>query len=326
MWFNHPKFKAAKKHLVQELSNYERHDTNSPQDARQARTSLIGRSPLPKILFICGGDPKYCSNRGKIEKYLVKHAPSLMTFRAEYAWDTISKYKNVNALELEKWLADFSDAVIILVESFGTVAELGAFSISEQLRRKLLPILDKKFEHDESFINTGPVLWVNKDSVYKPAIYADFDTILTSMPEVITRIDKKRPPIYNSRRNEDSFGIFRFTRKELLFLVILIIACIGPIDEKNIVDICTESFDLSRRERDEIKFIITLCVGLEIIQVKEVEELQYYTCLNYEKFYNNELTKNLLAASHKLRASCLSKLIYIDEFKRVMRDIVENAA
>ena len=110
---------------------------------------------MPKIVFICGGDESYCKNRAKLETYIQNHLPKYLTFRAENAWAVISEHfnsdksnKETNALALEEWLADFSDIVIILVESFGTVAELGAFSLSPVLRKKLIPILDKRYKDD----------------------------------------------------------------------------------------------------------------------------------------------------------------------------------
>lgn len=130
-----------------------------------------------------------------------------------------SNYNFINALQLEEWLADLSDAVIIIVESFGTVAELGAFSISEPLRTKLLPILDKRFKNDESFINTGPVSWVNQDSIYKPSIYADFETILTVIPDIIDKIDSGRPKFYTSRVKETTIGSFLFSKKKCCSLL-----------------------------------------------------------------------------------------------------------
>jgi len=97
------------------------------------------------MIFICGGDESTCKNRKTIEEYFKKHLPKFLTFRAENAWEIFSKDKKENVLALEEWLADFSDVVIVLVESYGTAAELGAFALSNTLRIKLLPIVDIKW-------------------------------------------------------------------------------------------------------------------------------------------------------------------------------------
>ena len=60
---------------------------------------------------------------------------------------------------MEAKLAGLSDIVIIIVESPGTLAELGAFSLSDPLRKKLLPLLDKKYRTGQSFVavlHAGP--------------------------------------------------------------------------------------------------------------------------------------------------------------------------
>ncbi|HCH6234129.1 retron St85 family effector protein [Vibrio parahaemolyticus] len=319
-WFSHPKFLSAKNVLIKRFKS---HQGKYPSDYKR---SLFGGAKLPRILFICGGDPKDCNNREVIECYLDKHAPNLMTFRAENAWEIISsnqsqnKDGSINALRLEEWLADFSDAVIILVESYGTVAELGAFSISSRLRSKLLPILDKNFEDDLSFINTGPISWINSDSVYKPTIYADFDTILTTMPLMIDNLSRGFKSL--KKDHDDKFGDKNFSRKELLFIVVIIITSIGPIDENNIYDICKQSFKLKDNE-SEVKFIISLCVALKIIESFSFKDKKLYTCINYERLYRNETTTNLLSVSRRLRLTCLSKLLYIEEFKEAIRKVTD---
>jgi hypothetical protein len=138
MWFKHPKYLVARKHFASEFTPW--------------KLTVLHQS-LPKVLFICGGDDKYCKNRKLIEEYFQRHLQELLTFRAEDAWKVISQVDSANVLALEEWLADFSDVVIILIESFGTVAELGAFSLSNTLRKKLLPIIDNSYVKDESFIN-----------------------------------------------------------------------------------------------------------------------------------------------------------------------------
>tara|TARA_R110001583_G_scaffold11123_1_gene50928 strand:- start:2828 stop:3850 length:1023 start_codon:yes stop_codon:yes gene_type:complete len=332
LWFEHPRFLVAKDILIKKLLSFGSNSSKSskltklPSDARRA---LFGGAKVPQIVFICGGDPKYHPNRSIIESYLNKHEPDFMTFRAEYAWEIISSGKitqnddgSVNALELEEWLADFSDAVIILVESYGTVAELGAFSISSRLRKKLLPILDKKFETDASFINTGPVSWVDNDSIYKPTIYADFDTILTTMPLMINKL---RDGSAKLKRDRTSYGVYKFSRKELLFAIVIIITSIGPINENNIYDVCQNSFGLNDLD-SEVKFIISLCVALGIIEGFEYKGVKLYTCLNYEKLYRNEATNNLLDVSRRLRFLCISRLLYIEDFNKAIVKVIKKCS
>jgi F-type H+-transporting ATPase subunit a len=69
--------------------------------------------------------------------------------------------------------------VLIVVESAGTFAELGAFSLSEPLRKKLLPIVDKQFEGVQSFIE--PIIIFVRDEIVKPNIGHHYEKYMPYM-------------------------------------------------------------------------------------------------------------------------------------------------
>jgi hypothetical protein len=235
MWFNHPKYIIAKNSFLKNSKkyNYERLTYN-----------------LPKTMFICGGDERFHHNRAILEKYIKLHYSQYLTFRAEYAWEIISKktsdHNSTNALDLEEQLADFSDIVIILVESFGTVAELGAFSLNPALRKKLLPILDIRYKDDNSFINTGPVTWINEESKYKPSIFTNFQTILTCFPEIDLRLKKS---FQNNIPIDRKIGKYNFSNKTFLFYLLMIISSLGPISLAEIASILeiTISYNIKKK-------------------------------------------------------------------------------
>ncbi|WP_205298335.1 retron St85 family effector protein [Candidatus Pantoea formicae] len=310
MWSKHPKYFSARKDFV---ANF------SASELTQLSYSL------PKILFICGGEEKNCKNRGILENYIRKHHKEYLTFRAELAWDVISSggnSKNVNALALEEWLADISDIVIILVESFGTVAELGAFSLSPSLRKKLLPILDKQFERHNSFINTGPVMWVNNDSKFNPTIYTDFKTILTCIPQINDRLSRK---IKSSVSKNNLHGKYQYSPKVLLFFLLYVIASLGPIGSKEISNLSYDIIDLKDRNRNSINFMLSLGIALGLFKKTLVGEEIYYSCVDFEKFFNHESTKKILTKILKSRARALSNLIMIPAFKSELGKVMKNA-
>lgn len=318
MWEEHPKFVLALEELSSQLKR------SNSENLTTRRKRLFGSSTLPRILFICGGDQKYCKNRGIIESYLRKYSTNIFTFRAEYAWDVmVNSKKNVNALALEEWLADFSDAVIILVESYGTVAELGAFSMSDSLRRKLLPILDKRYSKDPSFINTGPVRWVDNDSVYKPCIYTDFNSILKIMPEIVNRIDTQRPKFYVDRDDkEKTFGNLNLSRKELLLFILMIIISIGPVNEDIIISQCKTILEIkSKKDINEIEFIISLSVALEMAKTKIINDKCYYFPNNIENIGNNDSIVSIIKSCQRIRARCLSHLVYIESYTKTLENL-----
>jgi hypothetical protein len=123
---------------------------------------------------------------------------------------------------MEAHLAKLADLIIIIVESAGTLAELGAFSISHDLRRKLLPIVDVRYKEDPSFINNGPLQWIDKESEFRPTIYASLDAVLGSADQVEERL--KRIPKARSFKVSD----LAMSPKHLLFFIADLVAVIYP--------------------------------------------------------------------------------------------------
>ncbi|MEO6390669.1 MAG: retron St85 family effector protein [Pyrinomonadaceae bacterium] len=140
-WLKHPRYEPAVQRLVTYL-----------------KADKYRFKSLKPLVFLCGG--RGPGPRDQIYAYLRKYWPDLHVFYAEKVWDVIASQGHLNALQMEETLAEMADMLVIIVESPGTFAELGAFSLSEPLRTKLLPILDIQFEGDDSFINTGPVKWI----------------------------------------------------------------------------------------------------------------------------------------------------------------------
>lgn len=304
MWFKHPKYLMARSKFCSEFTPWK-------------LTNL--HSFLPKVLFICGGNEKVCKNRKIVEEYFQKHLPQILTFRAERAWDVISQDKSANALYLEEWLADFSDVVIILVESFGTVAELGAFSLSSNLRRKLLPILDKSHSKDESFINTGPIRWVDNDSKFGPSIHANFRSILTCMPDLESRINRRTIDATDTSR---TIGSYYFTNKVMLFFLVYLVAALGPISIKEIVGITNDI--INYKEKKVISFILSIGVALNIFRVLNIEKTEFYTCVDYKKLFRDTSTRIFLNNIQISRAKSLSFLSTIPIFKKSLEMVVNN--
>jgi hypothetical protein len=123
---------------------------------------------------------------------------------------------------MEKRLAELADLVILIAESPGTFAELGAFSIHPSLRKKLLPILDVKFKDDPSFINSGPVRWIDADSRYAPTIWAPSQSVLLCAGELDDRISRL-PPQSERRAHE-----LHSSLKHLLLLVTDLVTVFAP--------------------------------------------------------------------------------------------------
>lgn len=79
-------------------------------------------------------------------------------------------------LSLESLLAESVDTIIIVVESQGSIAELGAFINDENLINKIIVVNDVKYKNSKSFINQGPLKLLRKNNT-KSVLYVDFESV-----------------------------------------------------------------------------------------------------------------------------------------------------
>jgi hypothetical protein len=142
-----------------------------------AKTLNIGKSsvqnPLRKI-FLCGGPiPKpgepSASLRGfliaRLEKEKNAILPDVLLAEeaAEWYHNPISE-GFTNLVDLEVRIAAISKLILLIVESPGSMTELGAFSFVDSLRRKLHAVLERTFQDDRSFIMDGPIARIKAES------------------------------------------------------------------------------------------------------------------------------------------------------------------
>jgi hypothetical protein len=245
VWLEHPSYAPARDGLI----NYLRSDNYR---FRQ----------LKPVVFLCGAAKS--APRDTLRNYLQKHAPELNVFYAESVWEQIVSVSDRSALEMESDLADLANLVIVIVESPGTFAELGAFSLSEPLRKKVLPVVDEKHRGAQSFISTGPLRWIDKDSLFGPTVYAQLNRILEKVDEIEERID--RIPKARSVKVTDLAA----SPKHLLFFLCDLISVIHPATLE-MVDYYLQRITPSiLTSKTDIPTLIGLAVAMELLRRDDV--------------------------------------------------------
>jgi hypothetical protein len=160
-------------------------------------------------LFLCGAD---ISQKGKL-RYQI--AQSLSDWWYSFQYDIIypedifeellySSHTS-NLLLLENLLAESVDAVVLIPESPGSFAELGAFANNEKLRSKLICIIDKKHKKNKSFINQGPLKLVKKANKYG-LIFIDPKEIVKAVAKLNTSLRKMKK---NSSKISDKITLLQ---------------------------------------------------------------------------------------------------------------------
>lgn len=119
----------------------------------------------PNLIFLCGGRMSDAENTGgyrSVRDYFVRHIhknnPSIAKrlHLAEAIGSNFGDDLFGDLLELEEYLADLSDLIIIFVESEGSIAELGALAASKAVSPKILPVVNS-IHNRPSFIGDGPI-------------------------------------------------------------------------------------------------------------------------------------------------------------------------
>jgi len=143
------------------------------------------------VVFACGANinnPE--SVRELLLAYAIKRFRHGTMFRAEDAFRALSPSSDYNLLTIEHELAEYSDCVVVISESPGAFAELGAFASNEKVVKKILVVIPKMHAISPSFINMGPIAYISKKSIFKEAICIDLSSASINFDDIIERIER----------------------------------------------------------------------------------------------------------------------------------------
>lgn len=129
------------------------------------------------FIFFCGGrsseNPKdpvslrhFLLNEKRIEPRL--DAKVILAEAANQLYRD-SSYKDL--ITYEEDIAKISRLILLIAESAGSLAELGAFSSSEQIKKKLSVLMQQKHFDAESFVRFGPVERLQNEDESKVAFF-----------------------------------------------------------------------------------------------------------------------------------------------------------
>lgn len=114
-------------------------------------------------IFLCGGaKTKSKVNRDTVRRNLEKYGFLFNIFYPEDLFIELLNKKEYDLLSLEKYLAENSDYIVIVCESMGSAAELGAFVNNVETISKVIVLQDLKFKNIKSFISEGPIKYLKK--------------------------------------------------------------------------------------------------------------------------------------------------------------------
>ena len=146
-------------------------------------------------IFLCGAD---ISDKGKIRYKIAKALNNLwnsiyydIIYPEDIFDELLYSSQSKDLLSLEKLLAESVDAIILIPESPGSFTELGAFANDDQLREKIVCVLDRKYKKEKNFINKGP-LKIIKKSNKNGVIFIDPDNIEKEIDKITSTLKKMK--------------------------------------------------------------------------------------------------------------------------------------
>ena len=181
----------------------------------------------PSIVLLFGGEVNIketypTSIRGMLLDYCVGNNESLYnTFKL------VEHYKNwlhdghyCNLLTFEEDLSQLASLVVIILESYGAVAELGAFIVNEKIKNKLVIVLTDKHAEAKSFITLGLLSHLNEEVIL--AYDWDYKDIKETAKNELPILSKDIEKIIKNRKiehvNINNSGHIAYIIHELIIL------------------------------------------------------------------------------------------------------------
>lgn len=206
-----------------------------------------------KLIFLCGANQepgKPSQRRQSLKKFIEEKVKNCRVLYAEDMFSELvrngsSHEKNI--LDMECDISKIADEVIIILESYSAFCELGAFS-RDDFRGKLIIINDKKFKHEESFINKGPIKAAEESDA--PVFWysmtsnglSELDAIGTVFSGIKNHLERDRK---KNRCRADLFekdDLNLSMNKESVYLLHDIVCLMGPVSYKEIVAFFVAAF------------------------------------------------------------------------------------
>lgn len=239
------------------------------------------------------------SERRRYLKRSIENAlPHARIVYAERVMDELAKHgKTKNLLDIECQISRIADWILIVLESYSSFCELGAFA-AESLRSKLIVINDKNYEPQKSFINLGPLQAIKEDIAEDRVIWypmlADGITVRDGIGLTLSPILK-----HLGHRHVRASWMSRhvcpaWKVKRRCFLHDIIYLC-GPITHAETIEIYKLLF--GDQPFDEIKSLRAILHAAELITTIDAGKEHAYLAATPETFINfDSIGKDLIPA------------------------------
>lgn len=216
-------------------------------------------------IFLCGANP---SNRKSLRTRIdaaIKSNSKFNIIFPEFLFSNKIYTGNFNLLKLEHKLSTDVDVVIIPIEGWGTICELGAFSSNEIILKKLIVINDEKHSSNacNSFINIGPLGLVRKNNHENLITYKNINE-----QAIIDKLEGRLKFWRKKSNNNLLNNIFNLSR-----FILYIIALFQPVSIKK-MKLLLKGFDVEKIEKSFVDASTKNLLQKDLIN----RDLEYPSC------------------------------------------------
>jgi hypothetical protein len=253
------------------------------------------------FLFLCGANQfnnDISERRKAIKIFVEKYFTDWHIVIAEKVFNAMVNIKGINSLDIEHYITEFSDFVLIILESESAFTELGAFS-HNTLRKKVLIVNNSDYIDSLSFINTGPIkAIINSSSINNLMYYCMRETSkskLDGIGEIFPALSTNLKTVNNKSKVSfrDLYSSNTISKVSLFFIHDLIYIYYG-ITRSELVNILISIF--GNNDFKNISLYLAILEGVQLIRCKSIQNERYY-------FSNSQSTIYSLSPSIKLLSS-----------------------
>jgi len=233
-------------------------------------------------IFLCGADINLKNKtRYKIANALKQEFRYDIIYPEDIFDELLYSSKTKDLLSLEGLLADSVDAIVLIPESPGSFAELGAFANDKNLRKKLICIVDKTYKKDKSFINQGPLKLIKKAN-RSGLIFIDINDIENEIDKLLSSLRKLKKV---SVKRGDKISLLQLENFLLPSIYLL-----EPVSKEILVNLVVSSSEDDKNAFQTTTTALTILIKKKKIQL--TNEGYKLTRLGLESFFAFQKTKS----------------------------------
>ncbi|WDE14387.1 hypothetical protein H3N35_03570 [Thalassomonas haliotis] len=274
----------------------------------------------PSKLFLCGGEIDATAQippsfRDRLYGFTAKQNESMHNsfILAEAFKDYFKDNRYPDLLVFEEDIAQASTLVIILLESPGSLVELGLFCNRPDLYHKLLIVApQEQVSKEDSFIYLGPLEYIRKKSDSSVQVFPwpdqkirEYDS--DNLEILCSSIEEK----VNSLPKTESFK--KENKGHIAYLIYSLVFTTYPVLTSEI-ELALEAMDITV-SHGEISRLLYLLNKLELVNSYRYSSVTYYypVRLDIKKVTFGKTKQGLMADLSNIRVTILQSLRLIDD-------------